>query len=73
MKKEYKVMGTAGNLVIDKPVESKMLHIFAHMIFIEYVKDETGTVCGVKFIIDEGTWDEGSFTVRVKVRNGEDI
>lgn len=99
MEKEYRVVGTTGNLVIDEPVEGKMLHVFAHMRFVEYVKDENGTVCGVKFLIDEGhgygfdygekmvtlhigedfqfkhyytdtsegTWDDGSITVKIHV------
>lgn len=103
MEKNYKVVGKAGNLVIDEPAEGKNLRIFAHMRFAEYVKNETGTVCGVKFLIDEGhgygfdygerfvtlhpdeelqfehsytdisdgTWDDGSFTVRVRLLEGE--
>ncbi len=103
MEKRYRVMGTAGNLVLDEPVESKWLHIFAHMRFVDYVKDETGTVCGGKFLIDEGhgygfdygerfvtlrpgeelqfehnytdtsegTWDDGSLTVKVRLLESE--
>ncbi|MCD7835290.1 MAG: hypothetical protein LUG83_01240 [Lachnospiraceae bacterium] len=51
-----------------------MLYIFAHMKFIEYVKDEAGTVCGVKFLIDEGhgyDFDYGEKIVTLHI--GEDF
>ena len=103
MEKNCKVVGKAGNLVMNEPAEGKNPDIFAHMRFVEYVKNETGTVCGVKFPIDEGhgygfdygerfvtlhpgeelqfehsytdtsdgTWDDGSFTVTVRLLEGE--
>ncbi len=47
MEKQYKIVGKAGNLIIEEPAEGKKLNDFAMMRFVEYVKDEEETVTGV--------------------------
>lgn len=43
---EYKLVGIGGNIPVSEHVEGDLYHVC--MKFIEYVKDESGSICGAK-------------------------
>lgn len=97
MEKKFKLVGIVGNIPVSEYVEDNLYYL--PMRFIEYVKDESGNICGAKFLADEGhgygfnygekevilhsneefqfvhsytdtsdgTWDNDSFTVKVRL------
>ncbi len=51
MKKEYRIVGTSGDIPFDDPAEKPY---GPPMQFLEYVMDDSGNICGAKFVIDLG-------------------
>ena len=67
MRKEFRIIGLCGNRPFDYCAENPIL---LPMYFLEYVSDESGCICGAKYIIDFGHgygFDNGRQVVDINI------